>query len=199
MGSDEEASLKAIKSEHKQIRKRLRDNGQKFVDIDWRRMFGSWSLGYQMVLADERWEEGQRGCNLHLGCCTRDCGYCEEPHKSCTGHYQLLDPHKRSHCFVECGCCIRWRGFRLRKIRESPVKRQDWTGEQFGAAKKSVKHYIYKWKWLGLSWLSTCLPSINEVASTFPSHSITSTPCLQSQIHSFPLQSCVFNTVTLPF
>ena len=58
---------------------------------------------------DPKWfmrEEMVQDCFDRGGCCSRECGCCEQRHLS-------KRKKGRGHCTVECGCCISFRGFEL--------------------------------------------------------------------------------------
>ena len=42
---------------------------------------------------------------------TRDCVCLKRPHRGNKGQHYSLNRKWTSHCTVECGCCICWRGF----------------------------------------------------------------------------------------
>lgn len=72
---------------------------------------------YDSLRRDTKWfmrEEMIQDCSGRGGCCSRECGYCEQRH---------ISKRKRGkgHCTVECWCCITFRGYELpeRKKRRS--------------------------------------------------------------------------------
>lgn len=107
---DEQAALMSkIEGDLGQIRPRLWKNAQDLIKMDSRRDLGSWTLEF-FQSPGEQWKREGIDCNSGLGCCARNCGCCEEGQRSHAEQSVRYDV--ATHCTIECGCCIRWRGFR---------------------------------------------------------------------------------------
>lgn len=112
LSPDEEAWLIQIKYDLMQVKPCLWKNSQRFVHTKSCFGTGSWLLEFQMLSPEEEWETGQHDCAIRSGCCARVCGCCERPRKGNKGQHHSFNRVNYTHCTVECGCCIRWRGFR---------------------------------------------------------------------------------------
>lgn len=76
---DNQTSLKTVNNPLQQMNTLLKKNKQRFVDLQSKWVDGSWTLEFQSILVEERWEQERRNCRPHLGCCGRVCECC---HKS---------------------------------------------------------------------------------------------------------------------
>ena len=66
---------------------------------------------YDSLRRDAKWfmrEEMVQECSDRGGCCSRECGCCEQ-------RYLSERKKGRGHCTIECGCCISFQGFELPK------------------------------------------------------------------------------------
>ena len=103
------ALLGKIEEDLGQIKPQLWKKAQDLNEIDSRLEDGSWVLEFLLSSEDEEWERGKDDCLDGLGCCARGCGCCKKDRKH---PGQALGAIPPSHCTIDCGCCIRWRGFR---------------------------------------------------------------------------------------
>ena len=111
LSADEKtASLSKIEGDLGQIKPQLWKNAQDLVEIRSRPEHGSWILEFMLPSDDEEWERKQYRCAVGLGCCARGCGCCKKGRRRHAG--QSVRNNVATHCTIECGCCIRWRGFR---------------------------------------------------------------------------------------
>lgn len=49
--------------------------------------------------------------DLGFGCCARSCGCCKKPRETHHGRRSDVLKYRPTHCTIEYGCCILWRGF----------------------------------------------------------------------------------------
>ena len=103
------ALLSKIEGDLGQIKPQLWKKAQDMVEINSRPENGSWILGF-LSSDNEEWERKKFYCASGLGCCARGCGCCKEGRRRHAGQSVRYDA--ATYCTIECGCCIRWRGFR---------------------------------------------------------------------------------------
>jgi hypothetical protein len=73
---------------------------------------------YDRLRRDPKWymrEEMVQDCSDRGGCCSRECGCCEQRHLS-------KKKKGRGHCTVECRCCIGLRGFELPESQKQEMR-----------------------------------------------------------------------------
>jgi hypothetical protein len=73
---------------------------------------------YDRLRRDPKWymrEEMVQDCSDRGGCCSRECGCCEQRHLS-------KKKKGRGHCTVECKCCIGLRGFELPESQKQEMR-----------------------------------------------------------------------------
>lgn len=103
------ALLSKIEGDLGQIKPQLWKKAQDMVEIKSRPGNGSWILGFLLSSDNKEWERKIHYCASGLGCCARGCGCCKEGQRRHAGQSVRYDV--ATHCTIECGCCIRWRGF----------------------------------------------------------------------------------------
>ncbi|OJJ33365.1 hypothetical protein ASPWEDRAFT_43432 [Aspergillus wentii DTO 134E9] len=119
----EDARLEQIREELKGIKMRLVNTAKRFWELDTQNPGGVWLLTQGMQSEDVRWKHSQYQCRLRFGCCARGCGCCMKPRRGPPGKEESVLRAYASHCTVECGCCIRWRGFRFPPVENGRTEK----------------------------------------------------------------------------
>lgn len=104
--------IEAWKQELSQINQRLWHHKQERAALLCRVPGGAWIREYytRRQRQDKWWEDKRVACENKGGCCERDCICCDKVRQTMSGQRCKYEkPH--SHCTMECGCCIRDRGF----------------------------------------------------------------------------------------
>ena len=87
---------------------------------------------YDRLRRDPKWymrEEMVQDCSDRGGCCSRECGCCEQRHLS-------KKKKGRGHCTVECRCCIGFRGFEFPEEEKEEIRRDF-------EARLKIEHSVY--------------------------------------------------------
>ncbi|KAI9929673.1 hypothetical protein MW887_001148 [Aspergillus wentii] len=108
----EEGLLERVEQELDRVMQRVWMNRQAMVKLQSRSPGGVWIAEYNHITDDERWEHDRRDCIRRLGCCSHSCGCCDTPRRVPVRGHNGIELLRKTHCTMECGCCIRWRGFR---------------------------------------------------------------------------------------
>lgn len=112
--TQQQQQLQAWEKELSQISQRLLwITKQRLFALHILRTDGPWIREYYSLRKRKTFGEALRyECKLRGGCCERDCGCCSKPRQaSSSSGWQRKEAKTPSHCTINCGCCIRNRGF----------------------------------------------------------------------------------------